>query len=226
MSDQLLSSRRIWLSLLPMLLYALVAPYVIFRLASPHMSTVAALLLAAIPPAVVTVVDLVRRRRLNLIGSLALLGILIKLTSALFFKDARLVLISDSLLMGVYGLLMLGSLLVGKPLLLTLAKSALAGMDAGERAQMEQRWLARGRAKFVFHTALWGAGLLGVLVVNTLLVYTLTVSQFLLVGPAIQYSMLAVLIGVPQVIALIRRASKRPLEQAEGQAQKAPEVLY
>jgi hypothetical protein len=217
MSDRQITSRTMWFSLLPMIFYAVVGPYVIFRLASPHMSTVNALLLAAAPPALMNIVDLVRQRRLNLIGSLALVGILIKLISAALVKDVRLVLVSDSLMLGVYGILVLGSLLLGKPLLLTLATSALAGMPSAERQQMEQRWLAKGRAKFTFLTALWGAGLLLVLLVNTILVYTLSVPQFLLISPIVQYGTIGSLIGGHQIVLLVQRLRKRPLQPVQEQ---------
>jgi len=207
-SDQQMSSRSIWLSLLPMILYTAVLPYVIFRLASPHMSTVTALLLAAVPPAFVTVLGLVRQRRFNLLGSLALVGISVKLMSALFFRDVRLVLLSDSLMIGVYGLLMLGSLIVQKPLLLMLARNALAGAPPAERAQLEQRWLARGRSGFTFITALWGTGLLLAFLVNVGLVYSLTVAQFVLVGPLVHYSMFGLLIVVSQAYGFLRRRKK------------------
>lgn len=221
MSDQPIFKRNIWLSLLPMILCTVIAPYVIFRLASPHMSMVDALLLAAVPPAFMNVIDLVRQRRLNLIGSLVLVGILIKLISAVLVKDARLVLISDSLMLGVYGILMLGSLFSGKPLLLTLARSAMAGMPAAERERMERRWLARSSSKFAFLTALWGAGLLMILLVNTLLVYTLSVPQFLLVSPIVQYGIIGGMIGGHQVVALVRRIRKRPLEPVQEQRTKS-----
>jgi len=52
---------------------------------------------------------------MSVLGLLALVGIAAKVVSALLFNNARVVLISDSLLTGVYGLLLLGSVLIGKP---------------------------------------------------------------------------------------------------------------
>lgn len=202
-------TRRIWLALLPMLIYVVALPYIIYRLASPHMPTTSALLLAAIPPAIGTAIDLLRRHRLNLLGTLVLVGIAIRILSALLFKDIRLILISDSLMIGVYGVIMLASLLFGKPLLLTLAMNMLADAPPAEREQFEKRWQEAGSSYFTFITALWGAGLSIVLVVSIVLTSVLTVQQFVLVGPIIQYSMFGVLILVSQAIGIIRRYKRR-----------------
>lgn len=209
MSDQnIQGTRRIWLALLPMLIYNVVLPYIIYRLASPHMPTASALLLAAIPPAISTAIDLVRYHRLNLLGTLVLVGIAIRIISALLFKDIRLILISDSLMIGVYGILALGSLLIGEPLLQTLASNMLAGAPPAERERFERRWQEAGSSYFTFITALWGIGLTLVLVISVLLTYTLSVQQFVLIGPIIQYSMFAALILVSQVVGFIRRYKK------------------
>ncbi len=210
MSTQNVQS-RIWLALLPMLLYVIVLPYIIFRLASPHMSTAAALLLAAIPPLTSTAIELVRRHRLNLLGALVLVGIAIKIIGALLFKDIRLILISDSLMTGVYGIMMLVSVLLGKPLLMTLAMNMLADAPLAERERFEKRWQEAGSSYFAFITALWGVGLTLTLVLNILLVYILTVQQFVLLGPIVQYSIFGFLILVSQAIGIVRRFRKRRL---------------
>lgn len=214
MSEQnIQGTRRIWLALLPMLIYNAVLPYIIYRLASPHMSTASALLLAAIPPASSTAIDLLRHHRLNLLGTLVLVGIIIRISSALIFKNIRLILISDSLMIGVYGLFALGSLLIGKPLLRTLALNMLTTVSAAERERFERRWQEAGSSYFTLITALWGCGLTLGLVISVLLAYTLTVQQFVLIGPTIQYSVFGTLILVSQIIGIIRRFRKHRQEQ-------------
>lgn len=221
MSTQNISgTRRIWLALLPVLIYNVVLPYIIYRLASPHVPTTSALLLAAIPPAISTAIELLRRRRLNLLGTLVLVGIAIRILSALLLKDIRLILISDSLMIGVYGILALASLLIGKPLLQTLAINMLANTPSAEREQFEKRWREAGSSYFTFITALWGIGLTLVLVVSILLTYTLTVQQFVLIGPIIQYSIFGTLILLSQIIGILRRYKKHRLEQSQQQTQE------
>lgn len=210
-------SQGFWLALLPTILYAAILPYVIYRLASSHMATIPALLLAGIPPALWTVYGLIRRGRLNLLGTLSLLGIAVKLLSALLFKDTRLVLISDSLMIGVYGAIMLASLLVRKPILLVLAQNMLSDAPPEQREQLERRWSEAGTQRyFMLITAIWGTGLFLVLVVCIVLAYTVPVAEYLLLSPIIQYSMFGTLLLGSQIYGGIRRYRKsRSLAQTQ-----------
>ncbi len=133
------SPRTILMRLLPTLIYAALVPYLIYRVGSEHyhLSAVNALLLAAISPAVGSLIKFVRERQLSVLGLFALAGIAAKVVSALLFHDAPLVLIGDSLLSGVYGLLLLGSVLIGKPVVVVLATSMYA-KSPEQRTQMKQ----------------------------------------------------------------------------------------
>lgn len=62
-----------------------------------------------------SLIKFVRKRQLSVLGLFALVGIAAKVVSALLFHDPHLVLISDSLLTSVYGLLLLGSVLIATP---------------------------------------------------------------------------------------------------------------
>ena len=162
--------------------------------------------------------DLLRSRRLNLLGVFALLAIALNLAIGLLFKDARLLLVSSSLLPGMYGLIMLVSVLMGKPILLTLIKSTLASAPAAEREQLEKRWLERGASSFAFVTTLWGVGLLSVPVICTILIYTLTVQQYAPIGPVIQYAMIGTLLLISHISSLIRRARKNRVQLQQNPA--------
>ncbi|HEY0752521.1 MAG TPA: VC0807 family protein [Ktedonobacteraceae bacterium] len=198
----------IWRSLIITIGLTAVLPYIVYRLASLYMPDVPALLLAGIPPAAATALDLLRTRRVNLFGMFALLAIALNLVSALLFKDARLLLVSNSLMPGVYGAIMLISVLRGKPILLTLIRSTLAGAPPAERAQLEKRWLANSSSSFSFVTTLWGVGLLAVPVISITLIYTLTVQQYAPIGPIIQYAMFGTLLLISHISSLIRRVRK------------------
>src|SRR5438067_11738959 len=112
-----LSRRAIRTRLLLTLIYAALVPYLIYRVGTEryHLSAVNALLLVALSPAIGTLIEFVRKRQMSVPGLLGLVGIAAKAVSALLFNNAPLVLISDSLLTGAYGLPLLGPLLVGEP---------------------------------------------------------------------------------------------------------------
>jgi hypothetical protein len=167
-----------------------------------------------IPPAVRTLLGLARNGRLNLLGIFSLLAIAIKIISGLVLQDTRLVLISSSLVTGAYGVIMLASLLSPTPLILTLVMNALAGSDPAQREQLTKRWQEDGfRSFFALITLLWGVGFLIELVVRVILTFTLTIEQFLVIGPIVQYSFLGVLLLGTLLYARIRRYRKRNLPE-------------
>lgn len=196
----------IWRSLLITIGVTAILPYIVYRVASLYMADLPALLLAGIPPALATLLDLLRYHRVNLFGAFALLTIALNLAAGLLFKDARLLLVSYTLTPGIYGAIMLGSVLIGKPILLTLVKSLLASAPPAERAELEQRWLAR--SSFTFVTALWGIGLLLVPVICITLIYTLTIQQYAPIGPIIQYAVFGLLLLISHIYSLIKRARR------------------
>jgi intracellular septation protein A len=192
-----LSRRTIRTRILLTLIYAALVPYLIYRLGTEryHLSAVNALLLAALSPAAGTLIEFVRKRQLSVLGVFALVGIAAKVVSALLFHDARLVLISDSLLTGVYGLILLGSVLIGKPVTVVLATNMYA-TSPEQRAQMQQRLQASGVHRHVLIlTAMWGIGLLLLLAISVLLTYTLPIATVVLVRPVIDYGVIAALVA-------------------------------
>ncbi len=215
-----LSRRAIRTRLLLTLIYAALVPYLIYRVATSryHLSAVNALLLAALSPAIGSLIEFVRKRQMSVLGVLALVGIAAKVVSALLFNNARVVLISDSLLTGVYGLLLLGSVLIGKPVTVTLVTNMYA-TSPEQREQMKQRLQASETHRHVLIlTAMWGVGLLLLLAISVLLTYTLPIATVVLVRPAIDYGMIAALIAGTVAYGYVLRVRKRRQIAREGQA--------
>ncbi|MBO0779337.1 MAG: hypothetical protein J2P37_10965 [Ktedonobacteraceae bacterium] len=213
-------------ALLTNLLYMAVLPFIIYHFASPYMSAVASLLLAALPPALRTLFGLLKHGRLNLLGILSLLSIAVKLLSALIFQDPRLVLLSDSLMTGVHGVLLLGSLLVGKPLLQILAYNMLATTPAAQNEQLMRRWQApRIRTFFILLTALVGTGLLIQLAVSSILVFTLPTEQFLVMRPIVHYGLLGLVLLIAVLFIWLRRNRHTKPDTADTLGKAADEEI-
>jgi len=214
-----LSRRAIRTRLLLTLIYAALVPYLIYRVATSryHLSAVNALLLAALSPAVGSLIEFVRKRQLSVLGLFALVGIAAKVVSALLFHDPHLVLISDSLLTGVYGLLLLGSVLIGKPLTVVLVANMYA-TSPEQRAQMKQRLQASGTHRHVLVlTAMWGLGLLLLLAISVLLTYTLPIATVVLIRPVIDYGMIAALVmGTVAYSSVVLQIRKRRQSARKG----------
>src|SRR5689334_20583002 len=148
-----LSRRTIRMRIMVTLIYAALVPYLIYRVGAEryHLSAVNALLLAALSPAVGSLIEFVR--------------------------------ISDSLLTGVYGLILLGSVLIGKPVTVVLATNMYA-TSPEQRAQVQQRLQASGAHRQVLIlTAMWGIGLLLLLAISVLLTYTFPIATVVLIRP-------------------------------------------
>jgi hypothetical protein len=186
----------ILLKTLPNITINAVCPYVIYSLASPHMSLIYALLLSAIPPLISSLIGIVRQRRINLVGAMVLLGLAIGTASALLFKEPRLLLISGSLVTGVYGVVMLVSLLFPRPLIFTLMVDVLASSTA-QRQDFAQRWQQSPQFRQTMNTftIVWGISLVGEFVMRVIFAYILPVAQFLLLVPLLQQIVLGLTIA-------------------------------
>jgi hypothetical protein len=211
------SRRAIRMRILFTLIYAAIVPFLIYRVATSrfHLSAVNALLLAALAPALGSLIEFVRKRHLSVLGLFAFAGIGTKVASALLFHDPHLVLISDSLLSGVIGLLLLGSVLIGKPVTVMLMTNMYA-TSPEQCAQMKQRLQASGAHRHVLLlTAMWGMGLLLLPVISVLLTYTLPIATVVLIRPVIDYGMIAALAAGTLAYGLVIRKRWRRAQEGE-----------
>lgn len=191
------STRSIGRNLLFSLVYSAVVPYLIYRVCTIHfhLSVLNALLLSGISPVVGLIADFVRKRRVSVIALLAIIGIVVKVLSAWLFHDPRLVMISDSLLSGVFGLLLLGSVLIGKPVLVVIATSMHAKTPI-ERERMKRSLQAPGfHRHLMILTEIWGIGLLLIMLLSIVLAYTLPISSAILFRPVIDRVMIGVVVA-------------------------------
>jgi hypothetical protein len=210
---------RLRAALLPDLIIAVVGPLLIYRWAAPYLPATEALLLSGILPIVRVVWGLVQRHRLNVIGAAALLTIAVKVLVVLLFTDARLVLVSDSLITAVYGILMLASLLTDTPLIVRVIESLLAGANAVQYQSLLARWQQpAARAAFRVITAVWGAGLLLECGVRVILALNVSIEQFLVLSPIVRYGFLGALALWTFLYMRVRRGRQRtPLDEAPRQ---------
>ena len=197
------------MAMLPDLLISLVGPVLIYRVAVSSLPATEALLLAGVLPLIRVGIGLIRSHRLNLIGVLSLLTVALKTLLALVLKDTRLILVSDSLITAVYGVLLLASLRTSSPLLMRLIESVLVNTPSTQSQLVQQRASQPGtRSVLTIVTAVWGIGLLLECGVQILLALTLTVEQVLLISHIVRYGVLAILL-LWAILFARRRRSRR-----------------
>jgi hypothetical protein len=170
-------------------------PWVVYRLVEGSTSTINALLLSLIPPIIWSLLQLVWSRKLDVISMLVIAGIAATLVATLFGGNPRLLLVRESFITGIFGLVFLGSLWFPRPLLFYLAKATVA-KQGGAEAQFAGKWSIPGfRHTFYLMTVVWGVGLIAQAVLQVILAFALSIEQDLVVSPIVGYGVYLGLFG-------------------------------
>lgn len=149
-------------------------------------SELIALLAATAFPVAKSVFDLARRRELNPVSVLILLGILTSIGALSISGDARVLLMRESLFTGALGLACFISLLFPRPMMFYFGRYFMAGNDPGKRKLFEQSWqhpIARSGLRLI--TTVWGVVYVGEFGVRTVFVYALPAVVVLSVTPVL-----------------------------------------
>src|SRR5260370_11846047 len=115
--------------MLPTLLFTAVVPLLINILAHPYMSTIDALLLASSVPALFTLGSLIWKKHIDALGLFVVASLLLTAAFALVFKSPRLLLLQGSAVNGLFGVVMLVSLLFPRPILFYFLRSIQTHAD-------------------------------------------------------------------------------------------------
>jgi hypothetical protein len=165
------------------------APYAVFTLAKPSLGEVNALIASSAPPIAWSLVEFVRRRRVDAVSMLVLAGIALSLLAFVGGGGVRFLQLREKLVTGVIGLIFLGSAAIGRPLIYQLARASSMRRSPAQAAELEaMSGNVYFRRTMTLMTLVWGFGLVAEAAVASALVFTLTVPQFLLVGPIVGYT--------------------------------------
>ncbi|HTX29515.1 MAG TPA: VC0807 family protein [Streptosporangiaceae bacterium] len=161
-------------------------PLVVYQVLRSHgVSEVKSLVLSGIFPALGVALTAIRRRRLDAIGALVLLGIAVGTVVGLASGNAKLVLVEGSVPTGIFGLVCLGSLWTSRPLMFRFALEFI-GPDTPKGLDFSSRWQWEGfRHTFNVITVVWGVAYLAeaaarvIIVENTSAGTALAISKFM-----------------------------------------------
>jgi hypothetical protein len=163
-------------------------PWLLYRLTKRYISAseVTALAIAATYPLARSAVERLRRRRLDPIAILVLLGILASGVGVLFGGSPRLLLLRESLFTGALGLACFASLLLPRPLMFYFGRHFMAGDDPERRREFDASWHQTG-VPFVHRliTGVWGAAFVGEFGIRVALIYSLPTPWVLVLSPLI-----------------------------------------
>ncbi|WP_030018291.1 VC0807 family protein [Streptomyces monomycini] len=162
------------------------------------MSTLAALAWSGALPAARSVWSLVRERRFNAMATVMTVTNVVGLLLSLLAGDERLMMAKDSAVSSTFGLAVLVSALIGRPMLAPTLKPWLTRGDAAMGAAWDRLTARSARFRRVQsrHSAVWGAALLGECVARVIGAFTLPVDTMVWLGTV----MLVVAIVVATVV--------------------------
>lgn len=156
---------------------------------------------ASLVPAVSNVVNLVKRKTVDIVGLLILLGMLGGLIPAALGGSPRLLLIRESFVSGLLGLILLVSpFVMRKPIGYYVIREFLTANDALPEAHFDVLW----RTAYFRHgvrvvTLGWGIVLLGELVLRAFMALTMNVGLVVSISPVI-FTTLLLLAGVATAV--------------------------
>jgi hypothetical protein len=172
----------------------IVLPYLVYIETVNRMGQVHALLAASLPPIVWSGIEFARKRRVDAVSMLVLTGIVLSLLAFLGGGSVRFLQLREKLVTGVIGLIFLGSAAIGRPLIYQLARERMLQKSQREAEEFEKlREHQRFRRSMTVMTLVWGFGLVAEAAVACVLVFSISVQRFLVVGPVVGYGTMACL---------------------------------
>ena len=172
------------------------APLIAYSLLrSAGMSTVTALVLSGVFPALGVVVGVIRHRRLDVVGALVLAGIIAGTVLGLISHSTRLVLMEGSVPTVIFGVGCLGSLWTRRPLMYGFALEFI-GPDTAKGREMTSLWQYEGfRHVFRVITAVWGVGFLLEAALRVAIVYNTSTGTALSFSKVMPYIWVGVFVA-------------------------------
>lgn len=177
--------------MLPTLLFNAVVPLLINILARPYMSAIDALLLASSIPALFTLSNLIWKKHIDVLGLLVVAGLLLTAAFALVFKSPQLLLLQGSAVNGLFGVVMLISLLFPRPILFYLVRSIQTQGDPQRLASFNADWsFPQFRSFYRVLTTFWGCLTVAQVVLLALLAFNLPISLMLVLSPILNFGVI------------------------------------
>jgi hypothetical protein len=170
-------------------------PVVIYNYLVDHYSSFVSLLIATLIPLGDNLFHVVKYRKADAFGLFMLTGFVLSLLAFVLGGNERLILLRESMVTGLLGLIFIASLFFAKPLIYHFAIRFSSNDETEKKGQFEKNWeVPYFRFVLRMMTAIWGLALLGEAIVKIILVYELSISAFLAVSQLIFYGVIGVAI--------------------------------
>lgn len=203
----------------PTLLFNIALPIATYLLLTGQgAGTVPALAVSGVWPLAELLYSMIRRGHADEFSVFALVLLVLGIATSLLFDDPRWVLIKDSAITGLFGLVLLGSLVSGRPLMFYFGRK-FATDGSPERIEWwnglwQYGGFRRGQRML---TLVWGTAFLAEAVLRIGLSFVLSVSAMVMITNVLPYVVLAALIfGTIRYGKKRRAAMESALPQSAG----------
>ncbi len=205
---------------LPWLLTAVLsvgAPIVIYDVATDRgLPPVTALILSSVGPLLEMAITAVWRRRLDEFSTMVLVFLVIGIVASLFFDDPRLLLLKESVVTGLFGIVLLVTVPTNRPLMFLFGRRFATGGDPERVAWWNGLWAYPGfRRTQRGLTFMWGATFVVEAVVRAVLTYRLSTETMVVVNAVVPLVVIVALVAATVVWA---RRSQRAGEARSAAA--------
>jgi hypothetical protein len=170
-------------------------PYLVYVTTQARIGQVPALLAASAPPILWSLIEFLRKRRIDAVSLIVLAGIFLSLIAFFGGGSARFLQLRENLVTGVIGVAFLVSAALGRPLIYQLALAQMSRKSEVEAGRFQALRDKPGfRRTMMVMTLVWGFGLLLQTAVACVLVFQMSIARYLLVSPFVGYGMIGCLI--------------------------------
>jgi len=174
--------------ILPVLIYWALTTYT-------HIPSLLALGASGVPSIIDSIVGIIRRKRIDLLGGFVLVSIGISIILVALGGSDKIYLIRESFFTAAFGLAYLVSLLFPRPIAFYVARYFVTGNHPENILWFDSLWHSQQfRHTMRVITVVWGIGFLLEAAIRTYLVLTLSTVQFLIVSPFVLWGIIVGLI--------------------------------
>ncbi len=177
--------------MLPSLLVNVVLVYLIYTLMKSYTSAsdLVALLVSSVPAVIGEIVTIIRHRQLDVLGIITLAFLVTSAVITFIGGDPRLLLVRESFLTVVLGVLSIVSLLFPRPIWFYIIRYFATGNDPAKAAGFNSRWQYPTFRRYIrIVSVVWGIVYLIEFPVRVFMVYHLSIQQYLAIGPIVFYA--------------------------------------
>ena len=169
-----------------------ILPLITYKILINHIpSSITALIISTTIPIIDNIYHIIKEKKIDIFASLIILGFIVGIISMLFSGSQKLLLIRQSYITAVIGILFLISMFFPKPMIYYLAKKFINSQDKyakNNKSTLDEKCKnPHFRFSMKFLTFIWGICLVLEAVCNISLVFILSVSKYMLISPLVSY---------------------------------------